>query len=74
MFTNNDPEIPEGEEELWMTREEVAKVCSPCAEKMATLGILRIRTSVLFNDALTAAVLDGQTPCVDCQEEAESHA
>lgn len=74
MFVNNDPEVPEGEEALWMSREEVAKVCPPCAEKMANLGILRIRASVLFNDTLTAAVLEGKTPCVDCKEKAESHA
>lgn len=71
MFINNDETIPEGEEALWMTREEVAKVCPPCAEKMQNLGILRIRATVLFNETLAAAVLDGQPPCVDCQEDAK---
>lgn len=68
MFINNDPEVPYGEEAVWMDRAQVARVCPPCAEKMEKLGILRIRATVLFNSALAAAVLDGQSPCTDCDQ------
>jgi hypothetical protein len=44
-------------DDLWLTREDVAKVCFSCAEKMASLGIRKVRASVLFSDerVMTAA-------------------
>ncbi len=44
--------------ELWLDREEVAKVCPSCAEKMASLGIRKVRASALFSDerVMTAAL------------------
>lgn len=47
-----------GQEELWLDRQAVAQVCPSCADKMASLGIRKIRASVLFSDEriMTAAV------------------
>ncbi len=34
--------------DFWMTPKDVAEVCPPCARKMATLNIRKVRASVLF--------------------------
>lgn len=45
-------------EELWLSREDIAKLCPSCADKMASLGIRQVRASVLFQDEkLMAAAL-----------------
>jgi len=48
----------QGSQELWLDRDEVAKVCPSCATKMASLGIRKVRASVLFSDdrLMTAAL------------------
>jgi len=35
-------------EDPWLTQNDVAAVCPPCAEKMASLNIRRIKASALF--------------------------
>jgi hypothetical protein len=35
--------------DLWLTREDVAQVCPSCADKMASLGVRKVRASVLFS-------------------------
>jgi len=42
--------------ETWLTQEDIARVCPECATKMASLGIRKVRASVLFGErALVAA-------------------
>jgi hypothetical protein len=36
--------------DLWLTREDIAKVCPSCAQKMASLGVSKVRASSLFGD------------------------
>lgn len=44
-------------EDHWISREDVAKICPSCAQKMASKGISRVRASVLFaDDRLTETV------------------
>jgi len=38
------PELPD----FWVTREEIAKVCPPCAERMSALRIRRVLASAIF--------------------------
>lgn len=46
--------------ELWLSRDDVAKVCPSCALKMASLGIRKVRASVLFSDErIMTAALEG---------------
>ena len=44
--------------EVWLTREDIAKVCEPCAQKMAALGIRKVKASAIFADEriMTAAL------------------
>ncbi len=35
-------------QDFWLTPEDVAQVCPPCAERMASLKIRKIRASVIF--------------------------
>ncbi len=50
------------QEDFWVTRDEIEKVCPTCATKMASLGISKVRASVLFDDErLMAAALRGIT-------------
>lgn len=46
------------EEDFWVPREEIAKVCPACASKMAALGISKVRASSLFSEErlMTAAL------------------
>lgn len=39
-----EPSFPD----FWVTREEIAEVCPPCAERMASLRIARVRASAIF--------------------------
>ena len=43
--------------DFWVTREQVAQLCPACATKMASMGISKVRASVLFGDErlMTAA-------------------
>lgn len=36
--------------DVWLDREDIAKVCPSCADKMASMGIRKVRASVLFDD------------------------
>ena len=66
MFVD-DGKTPVAEDGEWMTRDEVAKVCPPCAEKMKERNILRIRASLLFRPELQRAILYGEGgECKDC--------
>jgi hypothetical protein len=44
-------------DDVWVTRDQIAKLCPQCATKMASMGISKVRASVLFSDAriMTAA-------------------
>jgi len=35
-------------QDFWLTPSDIAEVCPPCATRMASLGIRRIRASVIF--------------------------
>lgn len=39
-----EPALPD----FWVTREDIAEVCPPCAERMAALRIARVRASAIF--------------------------
>ncbi len=45
-------------QDVWLSREEVAQICPSCATKMASNGISKVRASVLFSDErlMTAAL------------------
>jgi hypothetical protein len=45
-------------EDVWLSREDVAQICPSCATKMASKGISKVRASVLFSDErlMTAAL------------------
>ena len=48
----------------WLDREDIAKICPSCADRMASKGIRKVRASVIFNDdQLMAAIFEnaGQT-------------
>lgn len=36
--------------DFWLDREEIGKICPPCAERMASLNITKIRASAIFGD------------------------
>lgn len=36
--------------DVWLTRAQVAQVCPSCAYKMASMGVTRVRASVLFDE------------------------
>ena len=40
----------EANDDLWLDREDIAKLCPSCADKMASLGIRKVRASVIFNN------------------------
>lgn len=46
--------------DLWLDRDDIAKVCPSCAQKMASLGIRKVRASVIFDDANLMASLVGE--------------
>ena len=49
----------EANDDLWLDREDIAKLCPSCADKMASLGIRKVRASVIFNnEQLMSAVFD----------------
>ena len=39
----------------WLVREAVAQICPSCADKMASLGIRKVKASVLFDDEVILA-------------------
>lgn len=46
------------QEDSWVTRDQIAKLCPECATKMASMGISRVRATALFDDErLMAAAL-----------------
>ena len=46
------------QEDVWVTRDQIAELCPQCATKMASMGISKVRASVLFSDErLMAAAL-----------------
>lgn len=40
--------------DFWVTREEIAAVCPPCAERMAALRIKEVRASAIFGQDMLA--------------------
>jgi len=53
-----------GIEEEWITRDQIASICSSCAERMESMGIIKIRASALLDtDAiLNSTVLGAKLP------------
>ena len=48
-------------QDFWLTPVDVAEVCPPCATRMASLGVRRIRASVLFGQDMLKLAASSHT-------------
>ncbi len=48
-------------QDFWLTSGDVAEVCPPCATRMASLGLRRIRASVIFGQDMLKLAASAHT-------------